>query len=475
MKAIPLRLAALLIVLGLLAAAPAPAAAQSDERAAFDAEEIAEELAERGEPDQPLLLADELSDNPLLWHLHNYGQIQGGSADADIDWPEAMAIDDRDPRYDNRIGVIDSGISFTHPELHGKICEQEIPGNDIDDDGNGFIDDAWGWDFIQNDKLPQDTNGHGTFVSGLIAARNSPDGMGAIGAAREACIVAIRVFGNSGQGKLSTMLAGIRYAVRLRLPVVNISAGITDHSPALAREIRRARAQGVLIVAAAGNNGANSDKHPFYPAALPGEHVVSVAASTAADHLADFSNWGRKTVDLAAPGRSVRSTRHIGDVGGGSGTSYAAPLVSAAASEVLRRAPQLGPRAVRRKLLAGVDKKSALAGRMASGGRLSIAGALERVGSDRKTYRPAKLRAKRLGKARGSRTQRRKHRFVRFSWKPGEAGQRFWLVVDGQVRKSLPRGKKRVRIRLAKRRHRAFVIAADRAGNEARSRQIRFR
>lgn len=454
-------------------AAFAPVAEAQD--AAFGSEQIAEQLERRGEPDQPLELADELAGNPLLWHLHNFGQIEGGAFDADIDWPEAMAIDDRDPRYDNRIGVLDTGFSFSHPELADRVCRLEVPDNGRDDDGNGFVDDAWGWDFVEQDGWPQDQNGHGTFVSGLIAARNSSGGMGAIGAAREACIVPIRIMGGSSQGTLSDMVAGIRYAARLGLPVVNISAGIRDFSPALAREVRRARARGVLIVAAAGNDGANADQHPFYPAALPGDNVVSVAASTVSDALAGFSNWGPKSVDLAAPGQSVRSTRLGGDVGGGSGTSYAAPLVAAAAAELLRPAPKLGPPALRNKLMAGVDRKGAFSGKVVSGGRLSMSGSLARIGNDRNTYKPTDLRAKRLGRAGGSRAQKRKHRFVRFSWKPGEAGQRFWLVVDGEVRKALARGRRQVKIKLGKRKHRAYVIAADRAGNEARSKQISFR
>jgi len=471
-------------VLGGLIALPlfasAPAWASQDE--AFSAADFARLLEERGEQSQKLLLADhpelgnhpELEGNPDLWHLYNFGQ-DGGKPGADIDWLDAMALDVRDPRYDNRVGVIDTGVSPNHPELAGRICQLEVPGNGRDDDGNGFTDDAYGWDFLERDSTPWDDSGHGTFVAGLIAANDDAEGgMGAIGVAREACVVPIRVIGVDS-GKLEHLLAGIRYAARLGLPVVNISLATQKPSQVLAREVARARARGTLIVAAAGNDGKDIDNGGAYPAALPHDNVVTVGASTDRDFRASFSNYGKKAVDLLAPGRGVVSTEPGNKVGIGSGTSFAAPLVAGAASELLRSAPQLGPAGLRGLLMRGVEIGPNLDYTSVSGGRLSLFRSLQLLPQDRETSPPKNLRAKRLGRARGSRNQRRKHRIVRFTWKPGERGQRFVLVVDGQARKQLGAGKRRVQLRLGKSKHTAWVIGIDRAGNEARSEQIRFR
>mgnify|MGYP001173996082 FL=1 len=180
--------AALALAAALLAPAPVAASESEEREAAFDAADFARKLERRGEPNPRISLATrtdlsafpELASHPDLWHLHNFGQ-GGGRPDADIDWPEAMRMGRPDPRYEDGIALLGTGVMLDHPELEGRICQLEEPGNGIDDDGNGFTDDAFGWDFADQDAYPGDISGHGTFV-----------------AAGEACVVPIKIFGWGG-------------------------------------------------------------------------------------------------------------------------------------------------------------------------------------------------------------------------------------------------------------------------------------
>ena len=179
--------------------------------------------------------------------------------------------------------------------------------NGLDDDGNGYIDDVQGVDIVTGRGSGEDENGHGTHVAGIIGARGNND-RGISGLCWKVKIVNVRILDAEGRGYVSQQVAGIEYALRAGAKVINCSFGGPDSSDVMRDAIAEARKQGALIVAAAGNDGVDTDKTPFYPAAYPDSNVLSVAATDDRDKLASFSNYGAKTVDLAAPGDAVGST-----------------------------------------------------------------------------------------------------------------------------------------------------------------------
>lgn len=281
------------------------------------------------------------------------------------------------------VAVIDSGIQIDHPDLRDNIWRNagEIPGNGIDDDGNGFIDDVSGWDFIDNapDPSPQFASGwteagvsHGTMVAGIIAARGN-NGQGVVGVSWEARIMALRTLDDRGEGKLSNVIRAIDYATNNGADIINLSFVSFNYNQGLEEAIRRAHAAGVIVVAAAGNEQASGegydiDKTPLYPACYDGHlgenMVIGVAATDALDQKAKFSSYGSRCVDIAAPGISFFSTISAGANGGDparlydgywSGTSMATPLVSGALALIMQANPELSRREVVNILFASTD------------------------------------------------------------------------------------------------------------------------
>ncbi len=247
---------------------------------------------------------------PSQWGLHNTGQNvngQGGSSDADVDGPEAWDIETGDPSI--IVAVIDTGVDYRHPDLAGNIWHNsgEIAGNGLDDDGNGFVDDTVGYDFLDGDNDPMDPSGHGTHVAGIIAAEGN-NGTGITGVGWTLKIMALKAGGASGFFLSSTLIQAINYAVDNGAKVINASWGGDDSDPAMRGAIDNAKTQGVLFVAAAGNSGRNIDSQPFYPASYDLSNIVSVAASDQDDGLASFSNFGPSSVDVGAPGSNILST-----------------------------------------------------------------------------------------------------------------------------------------------------------------------
>jgi subtilisin family serine protease len=245
------------------------------------------------------------------WALANTGQTLLGTtgvSGADIDAPGAWELTTGSP--DVKVAVVDSGVNLDHPDLAPNIWHN--PGesgggresNGVDDDGNGFVDDWRGWDFIQGDNEPADNFAHGTHVAGAIAARGN-DGVGVSGVAWRASIVPVRVLDNANVGDCGDIADGMAYAVRAGARVVNVSIG--SYAFCQAEQDVVDSAPQTLFVVAAMNDAEDVDATPVYPCSLPSPNVVCVAATDPRDQLAGFSNYGATSVDLAAPGVNVLS------------------------------------------------------------------------------------------------------------------------------------------------------------------------
>ncbi len=281
--------------------------------------------------------------------------------------------------------MIDTGVDDDHPDLEANmwINEGEIPGNNIDDDGNGFVDDEHGYDFANNDGDPSDDNGHGTHVAGTVAALGD-NSIGVIGVAFGAQIMGLKFLDANGSGFTSDAIGAIDYAVTMGAHVLNNSWGGGGFSQSLLEAIEFADEEGVLFVAAAGNSGTDNDVTPHYPSNYDVPNIISVASTNRFDDLSFFSNFGVQTVDLAGPGSEILSTVPGNGYGFKSGTSMATPHVSGAAALLYAQSlpfpgdpPTPGVHlSVKSQLLASVDPLESLTGKVLTGGRLNAFGNL---------------------------------------------------------------------------------------------------
>ena len=278
------------------------------------------------------------------------------------------------------VAVLDGGVDIDHPELAGQLLvnHAEVPGNGIDDDGNGYVDDYLGYDFFghpdewQPDPDVSDSDGHGTFVSGIISAAFDDRGMA--GLAPGAQLLAVRVCGGGGC-TAAAIVAGVDYALARGADVINMSFGGPYRNPAIEDAIDRAGAAGVLVVASAGNEGHDNDDAAtptIFPASYPAPNLLSVTSTTESDGFpTGLANYGAATVDLGAPGEGIRSLHLDAGYANGSGTSFAAPHVAATAALMLSVRPELTPRDVADLLRDSADPVAALDGITVSGGRLN--------------------------------------------------------------------------------------------------------
>ena len=278
------------------------------------------------------------------------------------------------------VAIVDGGIDIGHPDLRPNLHlnPRERAGNGRDDDGNGYVDDVHGYDFAQHDGTPQDGDGHGSHVSGIIGAQGN-DGTGVAGVSWRSRLLALRVLNPDGDGDVSDAIKAYGYALRAGARVVNVSWG--GRSFTRAERDMIADAPNVLFVASAGNGAKSNDAKAEYPCNHDLANVLCVGASDRADALAEFSNFGERTVDLAAPGVGIPSTITRGGWSSEDGTSMAAPHVSGAAALLLARAPTASVADLRRALLDTVDPVPALAGRVATGGRLNVSRAVAAIGA----------------------------------------------------------------------------------------------
>ena len=328
------------------------------------------------EPDYTLRLALTPNDPDFgdLWGLDNTGQTLGTS-DADIDAPEAWDLTTGSSA--TIVAVIDTGIDYRHPDLAGNMWVNagEVPGDGLDNDGNGFVDDVHGYDFINEDGNPLDDQGHGTHVAGTIGAVGN-NGVGITGINWNVRLMALKFLGADGSGSTSDAIRALNYAVQMGAHISNNSYGDTDFSAAFRDAIAAAGTAGHVFVAAAGNSGTNNDASPFYPAAYGATNLISVAATNDNDQLASFSNYGATNVDLAAPGVDIYSTQPDNRYMTASGTSMASPHVAGVAGLVHSLHPDWSPAQIVERILGTVDFLPALEQRTVTAGRLNAARAV---------------------------------------------------------------------------------------------------
>lgn len=240
-----------------------------------------------------------------------------------------------------KVAVIDTGINYLHEDLQSNLAinTNEIPKNGIDDDGNGYIDDYYGWDAAKNSSNPTDELEHGSHVAGVIGATSNND-LGITGINWNVSIIPIKFIDEQGGGRTEAAIRAIDYAVVRGAQIINMSWGGTSRSPLLEEVMERCRAKGILFIAAAGNESRDNDLTPTYPASYPLDNVVSVAAINLHRELSWFSNWGQKSVHVAAPGESILSTTGGNRYGYKDGTSMAVPHITGAAALVWSAHPE---------------------------------------------------------------------------------------------------------------------------------------
>jgi len=307
---------------------------------------------------------------PDLWGIEKIRAIEGWN-EFDLDGSGDFDASETRPGEHVVVAVIDSGLDVDHPDIAGNLWRNsaEIPDNAIDDDGNGLVDDIIGWDFVDSDAIPEDRAGHGTHVSGTIAARGDNE-IGVIGVAPWAKIMVLKGLSDTGSGDAVSLANTVRYAADMGADIISASWGGVAESETLTAAFRYAHGLGVLSVAAAGNSNANVAG--FSPANL--DEVLAVAATDPDDVRAPFSNFGI-AIDLSAPGMAILSLnanaganaiaeeRPESTVGGDylqiSGTSMACPHASGVAAVLLSRDPDQSLDDLRGRLLAGAESIAA--------------------------------------------------------------------------------------------------------------------
>lgn len=279
------------------------------------------------------------------------------------------------------VAVIDTGIRRTHEDLSGNIWSNplEIAGNGVDDDGNGYVDDVYGWDFCNNDNNPTDDNGHGTHCSGTIGAVGN-NALGVVGVNWVVKLVGLKFLDAAGSGSTADAISAIQYAANtnLRIRLTSNSWGGGGYETALKDAIDVAGQRGQLFIAAAGNSADDNDVTPTYPGSYTSSNIISVAAIQSDGQMAWFSCYGKNSVDLAAPGVAILSTWGTADTAYNtiSGTSMATPHVAGAAALCWALTPSLTWSQVKEAILLGVRTNAALIGKVLTDGELDLVGML---------------------------------------------------------------------------------------------------
>ncbi len=324
--------------------------------------------------------SDGLLSDPMFgdqWSLENTGQ-RGGHAESDISavgaWHKTHGDDDV------VVAVLDSGVDYNHRDLVNNIWTRPANVTAYTDAQLGTVDDLHGFNAVKNSGDPMDDNGHGTHVAGIIGAEGDNE-IGIAGINWHVKIMPLKFMSAGGYGTTRDAIKAINYVIErkrdgVNVRVINASWGSTQNSRALRDAIKKAGDEGILFVAASGNSSANADRTPHYPAGYKLPNVISVAATDRNDQLASFSNYGAKSVHIAAPGVEILSTWLGDQFREASGTSMATPEVAGVAALVIAAEPNISVEALRERLLNSVDRLDSLNGKVATGGRLNAARAL---------------------------------------------------------------------------------------------------
>ncbi|MCM8530605.1 MAG: S8 family serine peptidase, partial [Lentisphaeraceae bacterium] len=309
-----------------------------------------------------------------LWGLHNTGQT-GGTTDADIDAPEAWAITTGSSSV--VVAVIDTGVDYTHNDLAANmwINTGETAGNGLDDDGNGYIDDIYGYDFHNNDANPMDDQYHGTHVAGTIGGVGD-NSNGVTGVAWQTKLMALKFLNSSGSGYTSDAIQCVEYATDNGAHVTSNSWGGGGYSQSLKDAIDDAASNEILFIAAAGNSGTNNDSSPHYPSSYSSSNIIAVASTDSNDNRSSFSCYGATSVDIGAPGSSIYSTMPGDSYGTLSGTSMATPHVSGVVALLLAEYPSESMGTIQNRILYSGDSVSSMSGITTTGRRLNAYNAL---------------------------------------------------------------------------------------------------
>ena len=326
-----------------------------------------------------------------MWGLHNTGVNEPdrkprdgpGVKGADISALKAWKFAGKDAGK-VKVAVIDTGIDYTHPDLKSNMWINELEANGVpgvDDDENGYIDDVYGYDFANLDGDPMDGHSHGTHCAGTIAARH--DGAGSVGVVDRVQLVAVKFLADNGSGSLDRAIKAIDYAATVNVDIMSNSWGGGPYSEILESMIQYAANQGIIFVAAAGNSSLNNDITPQYPASYKVDNVISVGALKAQNKLAEFSNYGKTSVHIAAPGKRIISTTPKSKYRIFSGTSMAAPHVSGALAMLVAREGRLPHLEMRDRLQRTSEPVQLLDGKISQRGRLDLYNLLTNTSPDR--------------------------------------------------------------------------------------------
>lgn len=311
------------------------------------------------------------------WALNNDGR-DGGKSGADLSalnaWTKTKGS------REVVVAVLDTGVDYTHTDLASNMWVRPDNVPQYIDEELGTYNDIQGFDANINAADPMDENGHGTHCSGIVGAEgNNNEGIAGIN--WNVQIMPLKFLGRGGFGSTKDAIEAINYAIDRKQKGVNIrvisaSWGSTQNSKALEDAIRAAGENGILFVAAAGNSSTDNDKRAHYPSNYDLPNVISVAALDRTDSLASFSNYGAKTVHVAAPGREIVSTWLGNAYREASGTSMATPYVSGVAALIIANEPNISMEKLRERIIRSVDKIDSLNGKVVSGGRINAAKAL---------------------------------------------------------------------------------------------------
>lgn len=311
------------------------------------------------------------------WALANSGQ-RGGKQGADISAMHAWLTTTGSDKV--VVAVLDSGVDYTHEDLAPNMWKRPANIDAYHDDQLGTIEDENGFNAIDNSGDPMDENGHGTHCAGIIGAEGG-NNVGITGVNWKVRIMPLKFMNAGGFGTTKDAIEAINYVIERKKAGVNVriisaSWGGTQRSRALEEVIRKAYENDILFVAAAGNSSVNNDRSPHYPSSYP--NVLSVAALDRHDQLAKFSNYGVKSVAIAAPGVDILSTWLGNAYEEKSGTSMATPVVAGVAALIVAENPRISVDQLKKRLLASTDPIVALKGKIATGGRVNAAKALQK-------------------------------------------------------------------------------------------------